>query len=390
MKTWRDPSLAVSLLELVFDRQSMSFACVDEDLVIRLVGPRLETFLESTPPAVEDAYLSDVFIEFFGSEESLHSVLDGRNQVFRLSPVVRQTPTGEVRYLSFEFIRIPDSEWHGLLLVEDITVSSVLEQGLIQQRNELRLLRAELTHANAELQRLSQFKSALLSMAAHDLRSPLAALMLQIDLLLKDVERGQQTVSWSKTLQWMWAAAASLNTLISGLLDREQVEQGRLVLRLSHCDLVSVIRDVIMISSLDPTGRVELQAPPTGLPLVADKERLQQMFSNLLDNALKYTPRNQQVQISVDQRDGWAVVMVRDHGKGMTREQLNQLFRMYYRTEDAHESGVVGTGLGLFIVKALVEAHGGRVTVDSEIGQGTTFMIFLPLEGSSDESVNSA
>lgn len=390
MKTWRDPSLAVSLLELVFDRQSMSFACVDEDLVIRLVGPRLETFLEGAPPAVEDAYLSDVFIEFFGSEESLRTVLDGRSQVFRLSPVVRQTPTGEIRYLSFEFIRIPDSEWHGLLLVEDITVSSVLEQGLIQQRNELRLLRAELTHANAELQRLSQFKSALLSMAAHDLRSPLAALMLQIDLLLKDVERGQQTVSWAKTLQWMWAAAASLNTLISGLLDREQVEQGRLVLRLSHCDLVSVIRDVIRMSSPEPVGRVELQAPSTGLPLVADKERLQQMFSNLLDNALKYTPRNHHVLISVEQREDWAVVMVRDHGNGMTREQLNQLFKMYYRTEDAHESGVVGTGLGLFIVKALVEAHGGRVTVESELGQGTTFMIFLPLAGSLNESVNSA
>lgn len=384
MKTWRDPSLANSLLELMFDRQSISFACVDEDLVIRLVGPRLETFVEGAPPAIEGAFLSDVFIEFFGSEESLHAVLDGGSQTFHLSPVARQTPTGDVRYLSFEFIRSPERDCQGLLLVGDITASSVLEQGLIQQRNELRLLRAELIRTNAELQRLSQFKSALLSMAAHDLRSPLAALMLQIDLLLKDVERGQQTVPWEKTLQWMWAAAASLNTLISGLLDREQVEQGRLVLRLSHCDLVSVLRDVIRISSLDPTERVKLQAPAVGLTLVADRERLQQMFSNLLDNALKYTPRNKQVLISVERRDGLAVVMVRDHGSGMTREQLQQLFRMYYRTEDAQESGVMGTGLGLFIVKALAEAHGGSITVESTMGQGTTFMVFLPLAESLD------
>ena len=373
----------------MFDRQSMSFACVDEELVIRLVGPRLEAFLEGAPPVVEDAFISDVFIEFFGSEENLRAVLDGRSSGFHLSPVVRQTATGDVRYLSFEFIRNPDSDWRGLLLVGDITASSVLEQSLIQQRNELRLLRAELTRANVELQRLSQFKSALLSMAAHDLRSPLAALMLQIDLLLKDVERGQQTVSWSKTLQWMWAAAASLNTLISGLLDREQAEQGRLVLRLSRCDLVAVIRDVIRISSLDPTERVQLQAPSAGLYLVADRERLQQMFSNLLDNALKYTPRQHPVLIAVEQRDGWAVVTVRDHGKGMTREQLHRLFRMYYRTEDAHDSGIVGTGLGLFIVKALVDAHGGKVTVESELGEGTTFVIFLPLAGSSDEGIDS-
>lgn len=388
MKTWRDPSLAVSLLELVFDRQSMSFACVDEELVIRLVGPCLETFVEGTPPALEGAFLSDVFIEFFGSEDNLRAVLEGRSRMFHLSPVARQTLTGEVRYLSFEFIRSPESDWRGLLLVGDITASSVLEQSLIQQRNELRLLRAELTRANAELQRLSQFKSALLSMAAHDLRSPLAALMLQIDLLLRDVERGEQTVPWAKTLQWMWAAAASLNTLISGLLDREQVEQGRLVLRLSRCDLVSVLRDVIRISSLDPAERIQLQAPETGLALVADRERLQQLFSNLLDNALKYTPRDKQVLISVEQRDGWAVVVVRDHGKGMTREQLQQLFRMYYRTEDAQESGVMGTGLGLFIVKALAEAHGGSITVESKMGQGTTFMVFLPLAESSDGSLH--
>lgn len=377
-----DASLAVATLELILTRHGIAFARVDNELRVREASSSLAVFLEGEPRSPIGASLPDLFVEFLGMEDLLKAILRGEAQELHLAPIARELPAGTTRYLSFEVSRLEDSAaMPGLLLIEDITPYGELEQHLIQDRNEMRLLRAELERTNAELQRLNQFKSTILAMAAHDLRSPLSALMLQLSVLLRNVQAGQPTAAWLEKIRWMQYTAGKMKSLIADLLDLEQAERGRLVLHPARCDLVALLQHLTSMVPPDAAHRIELEVPVEGLEIVADRERLQQVFYNLVENALKYTPPDQRVTVAVRRQGEWALVEVRDRGNGITSEELNQLFQMYYRTREAQQSAITGNGLGLFIVRTLVEAHGGRVEAQGELGRGTTFSVYLPVNG---------
>lgn len=380
METMYPASQAMLLLNALLARRSIAFAWLDSEGRVHSHSQNLIDFLEGRPIPLTGVYLPDLFVEFFGMDHIVRAVLSGALREFRLAPIVRETPEGARRYLAFELLHVEQGEtFSGLLLVEDITREGEYEQRVVQERNEVRLLSAQLRRANEELRRLNEFKSTILSMAAHDLRTPIAALMIRLDVLLEDLRNGRQTIPHLETIQWMRYTAGRMNYMLSGLLDREQAERGALRLNLAPCDLVKVLRRVASMAPPDAAHRIELQAPET-LEIVADDRRLQQVFFNLLENALKYTPAELKVTISLHRRGKEAVVEVRDRGKGITAEEAQQLFQMFYRTEEARRSGISGTGLGLFIVKTLVEAHGGRVEVDSQPGQGTTFRVYLPIQ----------
>lgn len=375
-----DASLVISILEVILARHGIAFACLDDNLQVRGASSSLAMFMEGEPCSPIGAYLPDLFIEFFGMDEMLKAILRGAANEFHLAPIVRELPAGTVCYLSFEVFRLENNALTpGLLLIEDITPYGELEQHLIQDRNEMRLLRAELVRTNAELQRLNQFKSTILAMAAHDLRSPLSALMLQLSVLLRNAQAGQPTTAWLEKIRWMQYTAGKMKNLIADLLDLEQAERGKLVLHPTRCDLVALIQHLTSMVPPDAVQRIELEVPAEGLEIVADSERLQQVFYNLVENALKYTPPNQRVTVAIRHQDEWALVEVRDRGNGLAGEELTQLFQMYYRTREAQQSAVAGKGLGLFIVRTLVEAHGGRVEVRCELDQGTTFSVYLPM-----------
>lgn len=377
-----DTSLAVSTLELILARHGIAFARLDCELRVREASSNLAAFLEGEPRSLVGASLPDLWVEFFGMEDLLKAILRGEAQELHLAPIARELPTGTTRYLSFEVSRLEDNAaLPGLLLVEDITPYGELEQHLIQDRNEMRLLRAELVHTNAELQRLNQFKSTILAMTAHDLRSPLSALLLQLSVLLRNVQAGQPPAAWLERIRWMQYTAGKMKNLIADLLDLEQAERGRLVLHPARCDLVALIQHLASTVPPDAVHRIELEVPAEGLVIVADSERLQQVFYNLVENALKYTPSHQRVTVAIRHQDEWALVEVRDRGNGIASEELPQLFQMYYRTREAQQGAVAGKGLGLFIVRTLVEAHGGRVEVRCELDQGTTFSVYLPVNG---------
>lgn len=368
------------LLNTLLVRRGIAFAWLDSEGRVRSASQNLGDFVENRPSQITDVRLTDLFVEFFGMDHVVRAVLDGSLHTFRLAPVARETPDGRYRYLSFELLHIGKNEaFPGLLLVEDITREGEYEQRIIQERNEVRLLSAQLRRANEELRRLNEFKSTILSMAAHDLRTPIAALMIRLDLLQEDLRTGRQTTPHLETIQWMRYTVGRMNYMLSGLLDREQAERGVLRLSLAPCNLAKVLQHVASMAPPDAAHRIELQIPEA-LEIVADSRRLQQIFFNLLENALKYTPAEQKVTISLRRQGEKAVVEVQDRGKGMTPEEVQQLFQMFYRTEDARQSGVPGTGLGLFIVKTLVEAHNGQIEVDSQPGQGTTFRVYLPIQ----------
>jgi signal transduction histidine kinase len=378
--------LAARAAKALIQEHRIAYAQLSPDLKVVHASSNLRDVIHDPTPQIEGSALTDLFWEFVSTEESLKAILRGEANDYRLERVNREAPDGSIAYFTFHVVPLDElNPALGLMLiVEDVSQTSHSEQRMMQDRNELRLLQSQLARANEELQRINRFKSFVLSMAAHDLRAPLTSILGYAGLLTNDAAVFSETEQ-KQALAMIEAQGHRLEHLISDLLDLDQTERGKLVISFKLCDLNELIREVI--KPLDVTREfrqisLKLDLPNMPVQLQADRERLRQILNNMISNAIKYTPEGGQIEVKARAENDQAVIWVSDNGKGMTDEQLSNLFQLYYRTEDARQSKVKGTGLGLFIVKTLVDAHHGRIEVASKPGQGTTFTVRLPLEQS--------
>ncbi len=322
--------------------------------------------------------------ELVGAEEVLGQVLNGELPGYRLDHVYRDRPNGDGRYLTFQAVPVEPAgnEKQLLLLVEDSSDLGQMQQRLVQERNELRLARRQLEAVNAALQQLNQQKSLYLAMAAHDLRTPLTSIRGFTDLVRHDLpdELGEQR----QMLDFVYAQSDKLQRLISDVLDLEIIERGELSIRLRECILndllyqvLAALQPAIMLQELT----VETAIPEEPLVLQADPVRLEQIIYNLLGNALKYSPGGGKITVSAGRSGEGFWFRVTNEGTPLSEAQIKRLFDAYYRTEQARGGGSPGAGLGLYIVKTLVEAHGGQVQVRSQTGIGNEFSVHLPAGG---------
>ena len=217
-----------------------------------------------------------------------------------------------------------------------------------------------------------------LAMASHELRNPLAALKGNAQLMQR---RGRFDEEVALTIV---EQADHLSRLVRDLLDVTMANTGHFRLRRGPLDLVEVVRQVVQ-EHQDPTGisRVDLRSAPDRVEGYWDRDRLQQIMNNLLSNALKYSLGVAQVTVDISVAAGEATVSVADRGVGIPADELPRIFERFYRLE-AQTGRVDGLGLGLDVTRALVEAHGGRITVESVEGQGSTFRFTLPLDAIDD------
>jgi two-component system phosphate regulon sensor histidine kinase PhoR len=235
---------------------------------------------------------------------------------------------------------------------------------------------------------LGQMKDDFVSYVAHELRSPLSAIH-GYAYLLKSEELEfpeQQRLDMLVSIQ---DQCNRLNRMVNDMLDISGIEAAQEVqLNRSEIDLVALCEKVLddQRATIPEGEEIFLSLDCESRPLIiyADADRLEQVLINLISNAIKYSPDGGTVAVNLA-RSGTAsdeiVVSVTDTGMGMTGEQLTRLFEKYYRTPDAQMRGIRGTGLGLHLVKRLVEAHGGRIEVKSEYKQGSTFTVTLPQDG---------
>lgn len=233
----------------------------------------------------------------------------------------------------------------------------------------------ELAEANAQLQELDQLKSRFVSDVSHELRTPVTSLKLYLDLL----EHGKPEKR-AHYLARINEQANRMAQLIEDILDLSRLERDRDSLIFSPIDLNAVLERVVI--DLQPRAHAAgLQltfAPGAGLPQVpGDLNRLLQVGTNLIANAINYTPAGE-VRVCSYARDHSVVFEVQDTGVGIAPDELPHLFERFYRGRRAGQSGVRGTGLGLSIVKDIVDLHGGRVEVGSEVNVGSTFRVTLP------------
>lgn len=384
-----------SVVEFILKDRRIAYLFVDRSLQIEEIHDAIGLWPNSglTRPGVP---LTDLVPELVGTEEILYQLEHEPDSRLELDLVNRPGPDGETTY--WRLVAFPRSsetlEADGLvLLVEDVSKQGIQQQHLVQSYNELLLIQRELDHknlqlaaANAELQRLAELKSTFVSVAAHELRNPLAVIQGYADMLLSD-QVEDLTARQRDSLELVKTSSVHLLEITNNLLDLARIELGRVDLLLRPLELERLIWTVVreFLPRLDGVGQhVDVQVDP-GLPLaLCDETRACQILRNIVSNAHKYTPPNGRIRIHL----GWSdrpyelLVTISDTGVGIPVEDQPMLFSRFFRARNAAQTGAAGTGLGLHITRLLVELHGGRIWFESRVHEGTTFYITFAIEDS--------
>lgn len=266
-----------------------------------------------------------------------------------------------------------------VLVFSILLIKSVRKE--IEQREELERLYRQLEDQNRQLDELSHFKSELLSLASHQIRSPLAA-MKGFTSLIMDGTYGPVEPKVKEAIGKVQHSADELIGLINTLLDLRKVEEGKMEYQFTKTDLVKLTGEVIgLLRPLAETKKLELTfTPPNHEVWVnADAEKLKQVIQNLIDNAIKYTPSGF-VRVKLDENSPVsATLTVSDSGLGVSATLVPHLFEEFIRDERVKKE-IRGTGLGLYIARRIAEAHGGSVWAESAgEGEGSSFCMRMPL-----------
>ncbi len=234
-------------------------------------------------------------------------------------------------------------------------------------------------HEQAErLEELSRLKSEFVSYVSHELRTPLASIKLFSELL--ETRLGRIRSKPKEFLSVIRGEADRLDRMVTTILDSARIDQGAKEYRLVETDLREVASQVMttMKYQLDKQGfRVEFRCAGRRCPVRADPDAVSQALINLISNAIKYSGERRFLRVSLLREDGWALCKVTDHGRGISPEALPHLFERFYRDPD-HRDLVQGVGLGLPLVKHIMNVHGGTVRVESKPGKGSTFTLAFP------------
>ena len=379
-------------LDVMLDR-GIAYALTDRDLCVTDLYGSLSVFQDARSDWLGKSLL-DLTPELAGSEDALREVLAGELPRYQIPWVNRDRPDGGLSY--FTFVNLPRFDASGKIfglihVVQDVTEIGALEQQLMQQRNALRLLErtlreqnAQMAAANAELRRLDQAKSTFVSIAAHELRTPLASISGYVEMLL-DGDAGALNERQSDYLRVVDGSTQRLLRITRDLLDAARLEAGRMELVLRPADLAAIVEEVVaeFRPQLEARNQVILCEAQPDLPhVLVDRGRAAQVLANLVGNASKFGPDRSTVRLALSFLPGdsqWVEVVVADEGPGIAEEDRERLFRPFERGAGASWRSQPGAGLGLYISKSLVELHGGRIWIESDHGQGAAFCVTFPV-----------
>jgi signal transduction histidine kinase len=234
----------------------------------------------------------------------------------------------------------------------------------------------------SHLKELDKMKSEFVTMVTHELRAPIAAVEQQLTVILNKMA-GEVTEKQEQLLSRAKERTKGLLDLIKDLLDISKIEAGKMVQYKEPLSLQEVIQRVVDLMRIEAENKkidLQLTASPKISLIHADRNSMEGIFTNLISNAIKYTPEKGKVWVTLSEERGFVKASVSDTGIGIEEENLPRIFDKFYRVKTKETRQIVGTGLGLSIVKSIVAAHLGSVSVESKVGAGTTFTILLPKE----------
>ncbi len=246
-----------------------------------------------------------------------------------------------------------------------------------RSRDEVGQLAEAFNKMSAELQQLEQLRRDLVANVSHELKTPIAALRAHLENLLDGIERPEP-----ETLQIMLAQSERLGRLVEQLLELSRLESGELPLEREPVPLEPLVSQVLSEIDVARSGRgvtIASDLPEDLPPVLADRERIHQVLFNLLDNAVRFTPAGGRVEVSASSDNGNCEIRVKDTGVGIAPEHMPRLFERFYRVDPARSQKDGGTGIGLAIARSVVEAHGGHIRAESQVGRGTVFTFDLPV-----------
>jgi signal transduction histidine kinase len=287
------------------------------------------------------------------------------------------TGSGRWLWLQLTATSIPDASGrpeHVLLLIEDVTAvretSDKLAEALESQRD-----------ANSNLEKIDRTKTEFLSIVSHEFRTALTGIQGFSELIRDGGLEPDEVRSYGG---YIFNDADRVNRLIGDMLDLDRMESGRMTMRTADVDINDVLAEVVSRAAPSATT-VEFKSDfDPRLPIVSgDRDRLIQVVSNLVNNAVKYSPEGGVVTIVSRADGGYALMSVSDTGLGIPPDEIGHVFERFRRVRSGAAQSIPGTGLGLAIVKQIVEMHGGKIWVESAVGHGSSFHFTVPLAANS-------
>lgn len=243
---------------------------------------------------------------------------------------------------------------------------------------------SSLSKENLEADKIIQMQSSFASIAAHELRTPLTSIKGYLSVFLSDYD-SQLNNDQKALLGHISAATEQLLSLVDNLLSVSRVERSSMAMNLQPIDWQTVVKEVVdEFKERAIEKNITLEFFPSIekiLTIKADKVRLTEVISNLLNNAIQYTNPQGRITVVVEKKEGEVVTSIADTGRGIPKVAIPNLFTKFYRVnqQGTENQTPTGTGLGLYISKAIVELHHGKIWVESEVGKGSTFRFSLPI-----------
>lgn len=238
----------------------------------------------------------------------------------------------------------------------------------------------EIEDRRAAVIELNQTKSDLIAMLAHDFRGPLTTIMGFAELLRNESLEKEEAQNFLDTII---SATERLTSLAGDTLSMSRLEENELTIEIEAVDYVALAQEA---ASMYRDEREIVIDAPGPIEALADRERMRQVFDNLIGNAVKYSPAGGDVTVSLREVNGAVVVRVTDTGIGIPEAELDRVFSRFSRASNARSSGIGGTGFGLYLTKQIVERHGGSVQVESVLDRGSTFIVTVPIAAGAGEN----
>lgn len=369
---FESPCIAEAMRAYVLDTAPVLALCLDASLCVTGANAQAKKVLP-------DGFLGRPFaaqIVDFAHELDLPALIRQEGVVNRLT---LKTVSGMPETICFRFFPLPA----GTLALGslDFQEEHNLRNEVLGLNRELNNMTRQLHQANAELRELNELKNRFIGMAAHDLRKPVGIVMTYSEFILDEAE-GRLTGEQLGFLRTSLAAATGMKRLIDNFLDVSVIESGHLRLETAQTRVSDILAGVLpLVSLIASRKKVELiTAACEGEGCFeVDAAKIQQVLVNLVGNAVEHSKPGQQVWISVNREDTELIFSVRDEGDGIAAEDQKLLFSPFVRAGTRKTAGERSVGLGLAIAHLVVEAHGGRIWVESVPGSGATFLFALPI-----------
>jgi signal transduction histidine kinase len=383
---------------LIVDDDPALLQALPETLHLRMEGLKVDT-AESATAALEqiastdyDAIITDIKMPGMDGLELLRKIKELRPE----TPTLLITGHGEydltveaLRGGAYDFIQKPIERDYLVVSLKRAIEARQLSRQVQEQRRALEqhaaLLEQTVQERTRELLKANQAKDEFISIASHELRTPLTSMKLLTQLVQRQLERAG--IPMMPQMARIERAIARMEQLINDLLDVSRIEAGKLELRPEPCQLTELCQQVVDEQATATQRAIVFTAPGGPVEVEADTDRLGQVITNLLSNALKYSPATAPVSLTLEQEGETVILCVRDEGPGIPADALPHIFDRFYRVPgiEVQSGSGVGLGLGLHICREIVERHGGQIWAESTIGAGSAFYVALPLAGLSGQ-----